>query len=363
MEINDMSLKDKIAQMLIVDLDAKSSEKEVCEMIKNNKIGGILLYKRNYSNYEDMIRLINKYKLANKDNKIPLFISIDQEGGRVNRLPNEIEKLKPAFKYAKTKDINIIKETGSIIGEILNKSGINLNYGPVFDIKRFPDDHAIGDRCFGENAIDAEKYASLVMKEIENKDVISVIKHFPGHGATSKDTHIFLPSISKKLLELENEDILVFKKAIKDGADAIMLGHLIVKSIDRFNPASLSRKVINYLKNECEFDGLIVTDDLKMGAIRILYRPKFAAYKALKAGNDLILVGAQTSNIDEIINYIYKKTCNNKDILSKIDESVKKILEMKTNYNITDEEVKGINIDTINKKIYKLNNKLEENKN
>lgn len=358
MDLNNMSLKEKIAQMLILDFDAKTSEEELCNIIKNNKIGGILLFRRNYSDYNDMVRLINTLKNANKDNNIPLFISLDEEGGRVNRLPSEVEKFKPAFTYSKTKDISIIKNSGALIGEILNKTGINLNYGPVFDIKRFEDNHAIGDRCYGENASDVINYAIPVSNEIKNKGVVSVIKHFPGHGATSKDTHLFLPSIKKSLNELENEDIKVFKSAIDENADAIMLGHLIVKSLDRLNPASLSKKVISYLKNECGFDGLVVTDDLKMGAIRLIYRPKLASYKALKAGNDLILVGAEAKNIDKIINYIYKKVKNNDELIIKINESVNKIAEVKNKYKISDEPVKGIDIDEINKKIIKLNNSI-----
>ena len=304
------------------------------------------------NDYKIMINLINNFKKANSKNEIPLFISIDQEGGRVNRLPEQIHNLDSAFKLAQTHDIEKVRQSGQIIGTILRKSGINLNYAPVLDIKRFSSNHAIGDRCYGENKDDVIKYGIEVMKAMQKENVISAVKHFPGHGQTNKDSHFFLPKITKDIEVIENEDMKPFEEAIKNNCDAIMVGHLIVKKIDRKNPASLSKKVITkYLKEKFNFKGLIITDDLKMGAIRLLYRPEVAVYKAILAGNDIVLIGNAENKIEKIIKYVSKKIAKNKISINQINESVEKIINMKKKYNINDSKVEGVNIEEINKQI------------
>lgn len=351
-KVESLSVEEKIAQMIIMDLDKNEITKETFDIISRNKIGGILLYKKNYSDYNSMIKLINGFKKSNSENQIPLFISIDQEGGRVNRLPKEIHNLKSALKIAQTRDITKAEKSGELIGKILRESGINLNYAPVLDIKRFSENHAIGDRCYGENKEDVSKYGIEVMKAMQKEHVIPVVKHFPGHGQTNKDSHFFLPKITQDIEVLENEDMKPFEEAINNDCDAIMIGHLIVKKIDKRNPASLSKKVITrYLKEKFKFKGLIITDDLKMGAIRLLYRPEVAVYKAILAGNDIVLIGNIENKIEKIIKYVSKKVYKNKISINQINESVEKIIKIKEKYNINDSKVNGVNIDEINKQI------------
>ena len=351
-EINTLSIEEKIAQMIILDLDKNKITQEDFDRVAKNKIGGILLFRKNYSDYNSMINLINNFKKANSANSIPLFISLDQEGGRVNRLPKEIHKIKSAFKIAQSKDPKKARKSGLIIGKILRDSGINLDYAPVLDIKRFKEEHAIGDRSYGENKQDVEEYAIEVMKALQEEKVISAVKHFPGHGQTSKDSHFFLPKITQKVEVLENEDIQPFIKAIKNGCDAIMVGHLIVKDIDRYNPASLSKKVITkYLKEKYNFKGLVITDDLKMGAIRLRYRTEFAAYKAILAGNDIVVMGNADGKIEKVIKYLSKKVRKNKISIEQINKSVEKIIDIKEKYNINDCKVEGTNIEKINQEI------------
>ncbi len=350
--MHSLTIEEKIAQMIIMDLDKSEVTEKTAEFIASRKIGGILVYKKNYSDYPSMINLINTFKEKNSANEIPLFISIDQEGGRVNRLPNEIHKMESAFKIAQMNDMEKLKQSGEIIGKILRESGINLNYAPVLDIKRFKDDHAIGDRCYGENKEDVAKYGIEVMKAMQSKKVIAAVKHFPGHGQTEKDSHFFLPKINADAMVLENEDMKPFEEAIKNGCDAIMVGHLVVKSMDRFNPASLSKKIINtYLKQKYKFKGLIITDDLKMGAIKLRYRPEVAVYKAILAGNDVVVIGNTEDRLDKIIKYVAKKVKKNKIDIRMINESVDKIINFKKKYEINDEKAKGIDIDKINSEI------------
>ena len=356
-DIKGLSLEEKIGQMFLIGINEQELTQKTVEMIQKYKVGGIILYRRNYSTYEDMLNLINKIKQINKENKIPIFISIDQEGGRVNRMPKEIHNLKSALSFANTKNIEAVKQSGKIIGKMLNDSGVNLNYGPVLDIKRFEEDHAIGDRCYGINSKDVSKYAIEVMKSMQNENVISAIKHFPGHGSTTQDSHFSIPRIKTKTEELEKEDMSTFEDAIKNGADMIMVGHLIIEDIDKKDPASLSKIIIKkYLKQKNNYKGLIITDDLKMMAIRLRYSMKKATYKAIQGGNDIIMIGLKYNTIKKVIKSTIRYVKKNKINIRRIDESVSKILETKEKYNITDNETKGCNIEKINKEVDELNN-------
>lgn len=358
MDIKELSLEEKIGQMLIMGLEDKG-QKEIDSIIRKLKIGGIIIYKKNYNNYEQMLDLINNIKEMNVENKIPITISVDQEGGRVNRMPPEILNLKSATKFANTKDIELVKNTGNIIGKMLNETGISMNYAPILDIRRFEEKHAIGDRCYGENKEDVEKYGIEVMKQLQQNNVISVIKHFPGHGLTKKDSHFRIPKIKEKIEQLQKEDIQPFEVAIKNGADAIMVGHLIIKDVDKKYPASLSKKVIQkYLIEKYNYNGLIITDDMKMMAIRLHYNMKRVVKRAILAGNDIVMIGLSYKKVDRIIKYIIGQIKKGKISEERINKSVEKILRIKEKYNITDEKTSGFDINKINEQIEKLNNSL-----
>ena len=358
MEINNLSLEEKIGQLFIVGRKQENIT-NIDRLIEKYKIGGIILYKLNYKNYEEMLKLVNKIKTINSKNKVPMFISIDQEGGRVNRMPSEILNLPSATKLADTKDLDVVKESGKIIGTMLNKTGISMNYGPILDIRRFEENHPIGDRCYGENKEDVKKYAIEVMKETKNENVISVVKHFPGHGLTKKDSHFQFPKIEGKIEDIENEDMNVFKTAIENGADAIMVGHLMLKDVDEKYPASLSKKIIQkYLIEKYNFKGLIITDDLKMWAIRVHYNMKRATVRAINAGNDIVLLGLPEKKVEKIIKYVIKQAKNGKISQERINTSVEKILSMKEKYNVSNELVNGANIEEINNRIKNIKDKV-----
>ena len=306
-KINDLTLEEKIGQLFMVGLEEKTNT-EIKNLIKENKIGGVILYKKNYTTYDEMLAYVNSIKKSNNENDIPIFISIDQEGWRVNRMPKEVVNLRSATTISNTKDLKLVEESGKIIGEMLRETGITMDYAPVLDIKRFEDRHAIGDRCYGENKDDVSKYGIAVMEQMQEEKVIPVIKHFPGHGLTKKDSHFFIPKINEKIEVLEKEDMVPFENAIKNGADAIMVGHLIIKDVDKKYPASLSKKVIQkYLVEKYNYKGLIITDDLKMLAIRLHYNMKRAIVKAIEAGNDIIMIGLSYKQVKNIIKYITKK--------------------------------------------------------
>lgn len=362
MELKELSIEEKIGQMLIIGMDTNYITDRIKEMIIKYKIGGIILYRKNFKTYEEMLELIRQLKQLNKENKIPLFIAIDQEGGRVNRMPKEITNLPSANQIAKNGGIEAVTKSAQIIGELLRKSGYNLNFAPVLDIKRFDDGHAIGDRCYGENKEDVIKYGIQTMRELQKQQVIPVIKHFPGHGATKQDSHHFLPIIAEPIKKIEKEDMYTFEQAIKNGAEAILVGHLLIKNVTGLYPASLSRKFIaKYLRMKYRYNGLVITDDLKMKAIKFVYGPNLAIRKAFEAGNDIVVFRFNKDEEKKAIKNIIHLVKKGKIKEHRINRSVKRIIKIKEKYNIFDtEEIQGINIEEINSKIKEIVDKCKK---
>lgn len=361
MEIKGLSIKEKIGQMVMIGLDTNYITDRIKNMIKNYKIGGVILYRKNFATYKDMLNLIRELKELNKENKIPLFIAIDQEGGRVNRMPKEIKNLPSANQVATVGGEELTREAARITGEMLSKSGYNLNFAPVLDLKRFDNKHGIGDRCFGEDREKVAKCGVTVMEEMQKQGVISVIKHFPGHGATQQDSHYMLPIINKKIEQLEKEDMYPFEQAIKCGADAVLVGHLLIRNVTGIYPASLSRKFITkYLRRKYRYNGLIVTDDLKMRAIKFLYGPDLAVRKAFEAGNDIIVFRFSKEEEQRVLDKMINLVTIGKINENRINRSVKRIIQIKQKYGISDtKDFDGVDIEKINEKIEEIRKKCE----
>lgn len=359
MKVKELSIREKIGQLFMIGIDNSEGFKGTTELIRNNRIGGVVLYKKNYKTYDELVKLVNDVKYANYQNYVPIFISIDQEGGRVNRMPPEIENLKSATKFANSKDKEKVISQAKITAKMLRETGIALNYAPVLDIRRFDETHAIGDRCYGQTKEEVGEYGITAMKTMMEEGIIPVVKHFPGHGLTRKDSHFRIPKIKQGIEELEKEDMVPFQKAIENGAEAIMVGHLIIEDVDKKYPASLSKEVIQkYLIEKYNYKGLIITDDLKMMAIRFHYNMKKAVVKAIEAGNDIIMLGLPYWQVKRIMRYIIKQVKKGKIPEERINSSVEKILKIKEKYQIDDEEVIGFDKDEINKEISDLNNSL-----
>lgn len=335
-KLENLSIEEKVGQMLMVGLDGIRNLKQVKNLVKKYKITGVLLYKRDYKNYREMINLINEFRKLGRENKIPLFIAIDQEGGRVNRMPNEFKNLPPANTLAKE---GLVEKASEITGKMLKNTGFNFNFAPVLDIKRFPDNHAIGDRAFSNSLEEVTKCGIEYINEIKKYNVVPVIKHYPGHGATAKDSHFSLPKIDKEKESLEKEDLIPFNKAIENGADALLVGHLRIKGVTHGLPATMSKSFIRkYIRKKNKFNGVIITDDVRMKAVKILYGKKKALEKAFIAGNDIVLFKYNLGDeklIDKIINDVKIGKIN----IGKINRSVKRILKLKEKYQIENLEI------------------------
>ena len=350
-KLDNMTLDEKIGQMITIGIDGYSVDDTAKQLITDKKVGGVILFKNNINDSNQLLQLINDIKGINSTNKIPIFISVDQEGGRVNRLPSEIKSLPSNEIIGNKNDNKLAYDIGKNIGYALGSFGFNMDFAPVLDVNSNPNNTVIGDRSFSN---DKDKVASLGASEIngfKDSNIISVAKHFPGHGDTATDSHYALPIINKTLDELKSVEFVPFKKAIEEKVPAIMVSHILMPQIDANNPASMSKTIItDILRKDLKFDGLIVTDDMTMGAVTNELDITTACINSINAGADLLLVCHGYDNEINVINAIKDAVNNGIISIDTINSSVYKILSLKENYKITDEKIEKVDINTINTK-------------
>lgn len=352
-----MNIKEKFGQMIMLGLDVETINDEIISLIKDYKIGGVVLYKKNYHDITSMIELINKLKEINTTN-IPLFIAIDQENGRVNRFPSEIERIYSPGKQTKTSNIEIINECNNITAEILNNVGINMNLAPVLDIN-YDNSKIIGNRSYGQTKEEVIKYIVPCIKNYQSKGIIPVIKHFPGHGLTNEDSHYLIPAISN--ISKMEEDLVIYDEAIKNNCDAIMIGHLKVKGYGK-EPASINKKIIRkYLIDKYNYQGLIITDDLRMNIMQYIYGLKNMTNKSILAGSNILMIKYKPNDIKKLYNKLYKMI--DKGIINNnlIEENYNTIIKIKEKYKLNNNTISNkLDIDNINKRIIKVNKEIEK---
>ena len=356
MNINNLSLDEMIGQRFIFGVNDKNIN-PIIKLVREHAIGGVILYRRNYRSYEDMLAVVKKFKEANRDNKIPLFISIDQEGGRVNRIPDEIHNLRNICDVSKT-DEGMVSEYADIISSVLYESGINMDFAPVLDIDNHSKSNVLVKRCFYGDYNDVYRMGKVYVDKTRENHVLSVIKHFPGHGSSKRDSHFFIPYIFNRD-ELFNRHIIPFNKMMDDKVDALMVGHLVVRGETGLLPASICDSFIKKYIRGRNYDKLIITDEVNMLKKHLIYYFSFID-KAIKSSSDIILV--KVKDYDEgvgILNRYKKLLVNNDELNANLVDSVKRIMVAKKQYKVNDDvNFKGINIDKINKQIDKINARL-----
>ncbi|EKY29581.1 beta-N-acetylhexosaminidase [Clostridium celatum] len=351
--IEEMSLNEKIGQMLIVGFDGQNINENIKSLILDNHVGGVIFFSNNVESLEGVINLTNEFKKINTSNKFPLFIAVDEEGGSVSRTPNEFLAIPSAQYIGAFDDENINYNIGKIIADELKQQGYNMDFAPSLDILSNPYNTVIGDRSYGETSDIVSRLGIKTMEGIRDSSIVSVIKHFPGHGDTDVDSHYGLPLVEKSLAELKELELIPFENAIKAGADAIMISHILLTKIDSENPATMSKEVItNVLRENMEFDGVVITDDMTMGAIIENYDIGEASVKSINAGADIILVCHGYENELNVINSIKNAVKNNIISEERINESVYRILKLKEKYKITNENIEiNTDVSNINKRI------------
>jgi beta-N-acetylhexosaminidase len=276
----------KLGQLIISGISGKALTDDERQFLESEDIGGVILFSNNYESPAQLAELVNQIQTVRKE--YPLFVCVDNEGGRVFRFKSGFTQFPPMLDLGKLDSPKTVFECAQIMAKELKACGVNVNFAPVCDVFNNENNKVIGDRAFGKDADSVSKNISSVIRGLQTNDVLSCAKHFPGHGNTTKDSHFDLPIVKKPIDELRNCEFVPFVKAVKSRVEFVMMAHMIVEDIDADLPTSLSPNAYKMLREELRYTKLIVTDDMQMKAIDDRYSVEQAAVMAINAGADIV---------------------------------------------------------------------------
>jgi len=322
-----------MGQMMVTGFNGTTLTPETEDLIVNHRIGGLILFERNFKNPEQLTRLIlDLQQLALSTSPfVPLFISVDQEGGRVSRLQPHFTRFPTPGCLGNARKESLARRFGLALGLEMRAVGINMDYAPVLDVNTNPENPIIGIRAFSNKPEWAAKLGVAFIQGFREAGVIAGGKHFPGHGDTSQDSHLTLPSVNRDAGTLETVELIPFQSAIDNGLEVIMTAHVIYKSWDEKFPATFSVPIIkNLLRGKLGFKGLIISDDLEMKAVED--HIPFTDYPALgtRAGVDLFLICHDTDKIKALLKRMGEDVLAGKIPAATIENSFQRILAVKS---------------------------------
>ena len=292
-KLKELSKEEKIGQLLLVRYSDNAIEAN-----KKYNFGGFVFFEKDFKN-KTKDQVVSMISDLQKSSKIPLLTAVDEEGGKVVRVSSNPNLATEPFKSPKSLyddgQFSLIRSDTIKKSDLLNSLGLNVNLAPVVDVTTDPDDYMY-ERALGENTALTSEFASTVIKASKGTGVSYTLKHFPGYGS-NKDTHTQSSLDTRSLEDIKTNDLPPFKAGIDAGAEAVLVSHNVVTSVDKDSPASLSKSIHNLLRNELKFTGIIMTDDLDMGATKSIDK-KYV--KAIQAGNDLIITTDYEKAFNEI---------------------------------------------------------------
>jgi len=325
--VANMSDADKVGQLLMIGIHGKTLNDDAKFMLNEYRVGGIILFDRNMESKDQVKSLITDINKTGKSAGLtPLFIGIDQEGGAVARMEDQLIKVPPAEELGKEpieQAVSLAKQSGTELKDL----GFNINFAPVADLG------LTYGRSFSTNPDDVVRYASAVGKAYDEAGLWYSYKHFPGIGKTDVDLHADTSVVPVSKETLLNEDTKVFVDLIKQSKPntyAIMVSHAMYPQIDADHPSSLSKVIItNWLRKDMGYNGVVVTDDMDMGALAKHYTFGDMAVQSILAGSDILLVCHEYEHMQEAYNGLMKAVKDGRISKERLDESVKRILLMK----------------------------------
>lgn len=336
---DSLTLHQKIGQLFFIGLPGTEIDEETAVLLRKISPGGICLFSRNIKTARQTRELLN-----NLHEVLPVepFLSLDQEGGLVDRLRRIITPMPSAQAFTEKENQQTVKKMAEITAEIIRILGFNMNFAPVVDVideERSKFHNGLYSRGFGKSKEDVVRLSSTYLQILQDKGCIATIKHFPGYGATETDSHEQLPTVNLSKEQLFEIDLLPYIELFKmSEIYAVMVGHAAYPLIDlqetdsegRFLPSSLSYNfVTSLLRNDLNFQNLILTDDLEMGAIMKNYGIGEAAKMAIKAGNDFLLICADSNRMLEAFDAVFSAVASGEISETRINESLARIIKVK----------------------------------
>ncbi|MBK9502544.1 MAG: glycoside hydrolase family 3 protein [Leptospiraceae bacterium] len=331
--VSKMTDEEKAGQVIHIAIPKNYLDEVAISELQKVRPGGVILFGVNVGKKKEIRALTKGLQLEMKNlNSPPLFISIDQEGGRVVRVEKGVTSFPGALAIGQTKNPSYAFNAGLITSYELNKLGINLLLAPVLDVNNNPENPVINTRSFGMT-LDAGDLAISYERGARLGGAIPVIKHFPGHGDTNVDSHLGLPVIEKTEAELLDFELIPFQKSIQEGAKAVMSAHIIYPNLDKKYPSTLSKKILtDILRKKLGFEGMVMTDAMEMHAISKNFQNEKTGSLAIMAGADVILLTSWGNTTTHYYNMILDSIKNKEfDIDGKnvLDESIKRQIALK----------------------------------
>lgn len=327
-------MSEKLGQLMIMGLRGKELTSEESQFIIKNNIGGVILFDRNIDSPLQLHKLCSDlHNLRHKTrDKIPLFVSIDMEGGRVARLKAPFTQWPALAKLGQLDSTSVAFQFGLMMGCELRAMGINLDYAPCVDVLTNPKNKVIGDRSLSTNPENVAKLASAVVRGYIKSEVIPCAKHFPGHGNTLVDSHDDLPVEDADLERLKNVELVPFKKAFRARLDLVMTAHIRFPKVDPEWPVTLSKKFLQeILRGELRYKNMVISDDLDMKALAKHYPFEQIPVRALQAGCDIVLYCNIAEHPPKALEAIGKALRDGGLKQSEIDEKYNRVVSLKKN--------------------------------
>ncbi len=287
--------KDALGELFIMGFSGKELGDDTAAFISQARIGGVILFSANYESPRQVTSLINQIQ-ESRYGQLPLWITVDHEGGKVQRFKEGFTRLPEADVIAKKDSPKLLFELSEKVATELSAVGVNVNFAPVADINSNPKNPVIGTRAYGEDEDTVSKMVSAFVRGHLTGGVQPCVKHFPGHGDTTVDSHFALPKVEDSLESLRARELRPFSKAFKSGCRWVMTAHLMNPNLDPELPATLSSAILeDLLRDEMRYTGLIVSDDLEMKAITEHYGVDEAPRLAIEAGCDLLIYRSEAA--------------------------------------------------------------------
>jgi len=331
---NPASIPELTGQMIMAGFEGTTLTPETEDLIRNCHVGGLILFSRNYENPEQLHTLIRGLQdvAASTSTGWPLFISVDQEGGRVARLTEPFTKYPPLCCLGHAQSESLAYRFGQALAVELVDVGINMDYAPVLDVHTNPENPIIGDRAIGTDPDTVARLAHSFIKGFKDKGMIPVGKHFPGHGDTHLDSHLDLPTVKRDAATLEAVELVPFRDTIAQGLEVIMTAHVIYTAWDKKYPATFSKTILqDILRQELGFQGVILSDDLEMKAVENYF--PFGAFPrmGIEAGLDMFMICNNVEKVRFLHNQLIQDVNNGTIPTAPIQKSVERILHLKKN--------------------------------
>ena len=335
-KFEDLSFDEKLGQTLVVFVDVDSAEQNR-KAIEEGKIGGVLIQWGNYSlpKTKELVAKLQSWA-AKSPHKIPLLISIDYEGGTVyTPITLGFEYLPTNMMLSATQDEEAAATVAYLAGLELRRAGVHINFSPVLDVNSNPHNPIIGVRSFGSDPANVTKMGLSLMNGFKAAGIISVVKHFPGHGNTTVDSHYKVPVVHDDVATLEKIHFAPFVQAIQHQVPGVMTGHILYPNLDINNISTFSRPILHdLLREKMGFNGFVVTDSLDMKSTTFFCKIPDCAVRSLNAGADMLLLGRYIK-INTVFNRMKELLAQNKDN-TRLEEASRRIFNLKKELGLLD---------------------------